>query len=708
MDSNSHIKQSNTVIEASSYEAPVADIQQQKITLTKGHWLLIAFAAICISFITFLMLARSIELKAIVQEIGTAEPAINRNARIDIDALFKLPIANRILVLRGEHTITVDAEGYQQLVENIEVGKDKQQRFEFMLTPLPGSLDIALSPDVKASVWLNDEPAGSVPGLLQDIPAGEHTLVIDAPLYRASSRQITVEGKGITQPLNVSLEPAWAELSINSLPEKAIVQIDGERVGQTPLTVKVEEGLHTIMVQADKFKPFQQDITIVAQQDISVADIKLLPADGIYEINTEPQEAAVILNGEYMGISPISLNVFPDKAHQLQVFKAGYQTVNQEFTLAPAQRNQQQFELQKELLPVRFSISPQSAELFIDGESKGKGSQTITLDALPHEIMVKKQGYVDYTAKILPTKGNEQVVSVSLLTHEQHFWANVPDNYTSVAGHKMKLFKSPGLVKMGSSRREVGRRANEVAYEAKLTRHFYVSLHEVTNKQFRAFKATHNAGNYKLNSLDSGKRPAVNLSWQQAALYCNWLSSKEKLTPFYKTESGFVSGYNSKANGYRLLTEAEWSWLARDNKQLEQDVMTYPWGNDPEITGLKAMDNFADVNAKGLIGFVLESYDDGYKTSSPIGSFKANHKGIYDLGGNVSEWVNDWYDANADLASGGSQLKVDPLGPEEGEFHVVRGGSWAKGYLPQLRLAYRDYGAKGKHDVGFRVARYVR
>jgi formylglycine-generating enzyme required for sulfatase activity len=79
---------------------------------------------------------------------------------------------------------------------------------------------------------------------------------------------------------------------------------------------------------------------------------------------------------------------------------------------------------------------------------------------------------------------------------------------------------------------------------------------------------------------------------------------------------------------------------------------------------------------------------------------------LYDIDGNAAEWVNDWYSAKGSSEFSADQL-IDPLGPDIGEFHVVRGGSWAKGYLPTLRLAYRDYAAKGKHDIGFRIARYA-
>lgn len=74
------------------------------------------------------------------------------------------------------------------------------------------------------------------------------------------------------------------------------------------------------------------------------------------------------------------------------------------------------------------------------------------------------------------------------------------------------------------------------------------------------------------------------------------------------------------------------------------------------------------------------------------------------MSGNVNEWIQDWYTPAPYKAT---ETIVDPTGPEEGEFHVIRGASWARGYLPQLRLAYRDYDSTGRNDLGFRIARYA-
>jgi len=694
----------NVALEAADYQAPTGIIEEVGFKLSRGHWLLIALATVCLLFIAFITIARSIQLGAVTEKITKPGEMQAIPAQLEIQTWFKLPIGNRLLVMPGEHQVTAQAQGFEVLEQAIQVESDRHQKFELVMIPTPGQLDISLEPEVNAKLSLNGELFGELPGLLEEVPAGQHEILIDAPLYRPETRRIIVQGRGQTESLAVSLTPAWANLNLISIPEAATVLIDGEEVGRTPLTIKVEEGVHTLGIQADKFKPFTQEFTVFAQQDLDVPNIELIPADGILEITTQPQQAVVILNGEYRGVSPISLKVKPDQEQKLQIYRAGYRLQNQAFTLAPEQQQSEQITLQQDTASVSFSISPSDAVLYVDGVRRGSGSQTLALNTLPHRVSVRKSGYVSYENTVIPTKSSTQIVSVKLLTKAEHFWANIPDNYNTVAGQAMKLFKSPGAVTLGSTRRETGRRSNEVRYTAELDKHFYVSLNEVTNKEFRAFDPNHNSRNYKRKSLDSAKHPVVNISWQQAAKYCNWLSKREKLTPFYQTKSGYVSGQNLDANGYRLLTEAEWAWLARNK---DGELLTYPWGKatNPPSSG-KPVGNFADVNAVEFIAFTLADYDDGYKASSPVGRFPPNHRGIFDLGGNVAEWTNDWYSANSELTASSTPL-INPTGPEEGEFHVIRGGSWARGHLPQLRLAYRDFGAKGSHDVGFRIARYV-
>ena len=457
----------------------------------------------------------------------------------------------------------------------------------------------------------------------------------------------------------------------------------GSDWGKHPISVQLEEGTRSLRIEADKFKPYETEFSVTAQQDIDLGSIELEPADAVLKLTSTPTQAAVLVNGEYLGTSPLQLTISPDEDHGLEVFKAGHLLSRTKLRYEPGAVSESHVALKQDRVNVSFSISPTDAELIIDGKSFGKGSRTVALNTLPHNVRVTRNGYASYQNQIIPTRGNSQVVSVDLLTNEQSYWANIPTRYTTRAGQQMKLFKSPGTVKMGSSRRETGRRSNETMYTAELKKHFYVSLHEVSNQQFRAFQPGHSSGNYKRKSLDANKQPVANVSWQKAAQYCNWLSKQEGLNAFYKTKEGYVSGYNVSANGYRLLTEVEWAWLARND---DGQPLTYPWGSSSTPTSGKPVENLADMQAVETIAFTLPNYDDGYQASSPIGRFPANGKGLYDIGGNVAEWTNDWYSSNSDYGVNPPTGLTDPLGPEVGEFHVIRGGSWARGHL--LRYAW--------------------
>ena len=96
-------------------------------------------------------------------------------------------------------------------------------------------------------------------------------------------------------------------------------------------------------------------------------------------------------------------------------------------------------------------------------------------------------------------------------------------------------------------------------------------------------------------------------------------------------------------------------------------------------------------------------YNDGYLATAPVASFDVNQYELYDMSGNVAEWVHDFYGAVG--AIGG--VEVDPLGPSEGQFHTIRGSSWAHGSVTELRLSFRDFGEEVRDDVGFRIARYL-
>ncbi|TDJ44339.1 MAG: hypothetical protein E2O52_08585 [Gammaproteobacteria bacterium] len=99
----------------------------------------------------------------------------------------------------------------------------------------------------------------------------------------------------------------------------------------------------------------------------------------------------------------------------------------------------------------------------------------------------------------------------------------------------------------------------------------------------------------------------------------------------------------------------------------------------------------------------MSNYNDGFPITSPVGRFPASPLGLFDMGGNVAEWITDRYGVYMDA----QEVAVDPVGPSEGQYHVIRGSGWRHSSISELRYAYRDFGDRGRLDVGFRIARYA-
>jgi formylglycine-generating enzyme required for sulfatase activity len=195
--------------------------------------------------------------------------------------------------------------------------------------------------------------------------------------------------------------------------------------------------------------------------------------------------------------------------------------------------------------------------------------------------------------------------------------------------------------------------------------------------------------------IQGERDPVVLVSWYDAVEFCNWLSRREKLAPFYIVNSAGVR-LDWSTNGYRLPTEAEWEYAARAGGQ----EYRYAWGNGgPE-------GNVADEILKTTFPawpfLIWSGYQDGYANTAPVGSFRANELRLHDLSGNVWEWCNDWYGSY----SGAEQR--DPRGPAAGETRTLRGGAWSDSPAAQ-RAAFRSGRlpeGRGSNS-GFRPARSV-
>jgi len=215
----------------------------------------------------------------------------------------------------------------------------------------------------------------------------------------------------------------------------------------------------------------------------------------------------------------------------------------------------------------------------------------------------------------------------------------------------------------------------------KFAQPFAVGKFEVTFDEWDACTAEKQCAKTDDKGRGRGRRPAVYISWDQAAAYAKWLSKKT-------------------GKKYRLLTEAEWEYAARAGAESRYRF----WGQAPER--VCAFANVYDKTARKQDDSGSETLpcDDRYAEAAPVGSFKPNAFGLYDMLGNVSEWTEDclptglqWRGAPLD---GTANLKGDC------SQRAYRGGSWFENEKYYMRTPDR-YKYVGAHDsdLGFRVAR---
>lgn len=642
------------------------------------------------AFLWFLMTATAVHV--------TADPG---HTEIDFAGAWpEISFGEHHLVRPGSYVLVASNAGYETTRLPVRVRSEPNQQFDVKLRKLPGLVSVDTN-GLAAMLLVDGQPVGAVPGEHR-IAAGPRTFVIRAPRHQEFSARVEVEGRGEKQTFKANLLPAYSPVTIESLPAGARVSIDGREIGVTPLTTELDAGSFTVSLAAEGYRSWESSIQVLPNAPQRIGPVQLGLPDAHLTVRSTPAQADVAVGGRYRGRTPLEVSLAPGVEHDIVINRAGYEPERRRVPVRSAERIALQVTLKPVLGEVTVRGEPADAVLYVAGEARGPANQTLSLPATQTAVEVRRAGYETFATSVTPQPGFPRVVEFRLKTPEQLREARFPSVVRAArAGSELRLMPT-GKFEMGSPRREPGRRANESRRPVTLQRPFYFGVREVTNAEFRHFRPEHLSGVVRDRSLDQDNHPVVNVTWRDAALFCNWLSAQEGLPPAYvaRGEEGLVA-VTPATTGYRLPTEAEWEWVAR--YQGGSATRRYPWGSALPIVPRSG--NYADTTALELLDVALEQYDDGFETTAPVGSFAPNELGVYDLGGNVAEWTNDYYTVYVDLTGAGPS--VDPPGPTSGQSRVLRGSSWRTPSITELRLASRSR-FDGKSDsIGFRIARYA-
>jgi formylglycine-generating enzyme required for sulfatase activity len=227
----------------------------------------------------------------------------------------------------------------------------------------------------------------------------------------------------------------------------------------------------------------------------------------------------------------------------------------------------------------------------------------------------------------------------------------MPGEWTNSLGMFFRRIPA-GTFQMGSD----GHNDEKPVHQVHISKPFYLGKYPVTQAEWQAVMGSNPS------YFEGAERPVERVSWEES--------------------QAFIAKLNAREPGkrYRLPTEAEWEYACRGGSE-----SAYSFGDDASLLGEYA---WYDGNSG--------------RETHPVGEKLPNGWGLYDMHGNVWEWVQDWY--GSDYYPGRPYPDVDPTGPDDGPNRVIRGGGW--GNAPQcLRSAYRSYALAGYRGsfIGFRL-----
>ena len=368
-------------------------------------------------------------------------------------------------------------------------------------------------------------------------------------------------------------------------------------------------------------------------------------------VTSEPSGADILIDGVPRGKTPLRIDL-PARSHEISARLQGWPEEGQTIEAKTQQDNTAHFLFANG--SVKITSAPGGASVLANGRELGH---------TPLVIEEVKPGTVHYDLRLAGYK--PAVVSGEVIAQQQSFLAarfekslspEPSEGWTNSLG--MKFVPLEGV---------------------------RIAIWETRVQDYDAFCRATGRRHDPSDFSQGPTHPVVKVNWFDATAFCKWLTDKEH-----------DDNVLEPTLSYRLPTDVEWSVAVglpnegggtpemRDGKIRNE----FPWGKQwPPPIGAG---NYADQSAKRRGATVIEGYNDTFRETAPVGSFKANARGLYDLGGNVWEWCAEGYKGNS---SGTGR-----------DWGVLRGGSWSTSNRTELQSSYRNVVDRNERDViyGFR------
>ncbi|MCY3818268.1 MAG: SUMF1/EgtB/PvdO family nonheme iron enzyme [Gammaproteobacteria bacterium] len=515
-----------------------------------------------------------------------------------------------------------------------------------------------------ATVVLNGDERGVTPVELTGVPPGEAVLHLRHPHRGDELVRLTLE-RGDSKTHHVSFPPAFGALEVVTNPRGAQVILNGSALDQmTPTTIEpIPTGEHEVEVSIYGRESKTRTIEVFPGTTTRHAlELERVPM-GALTLQLTPANATVELLDAPL---PYSSGVrLPIGTYRLRVSSPGYDARETDVAVAHGP-NRKRVDLARQYGRLAVDIRPANATVTVVPKSEGGRprpfSEQMHLPAGPFTVRATAMGYRNLSRNLTMTPAG---ISLSLdmkrldVTPGRRF----RDEMKSGGEGPELVIVGAGSFVMGSDR---GPRDEGPAREVRILQPFAIGIYEVKTAEFNRLRDTHAEGD---------ELPATGLALRDTLDYLAFLSR----------ETGHT---------YRLPSEAEWEYAARAGS----DTLYY-FGDDPD-----ALCEHANV-ADETLGEPFPYYQtancrDGFIRLAPVGSFKPNAFGLYDVIGNVEEWVADcWHGTYK-----GAPRDARAWDAGCARFNVVRGGAYDAPPDDQ-RMTFRTMGGDASDSRGMRVVR---
>jgi len=500
-------------------------------------------------------------------------------------------------------------------------------------------------------------------------------------------------------------------VTIQTAPAGALVVL-GDHAQKSPASFEdLEPRKYKLRIMAPGYEPLETNLDLSSKRPLNLPAFHLVRSKGSLEINSEPPGAQFSLRSQDSqvtrdGVTPQSIADLPTGKYSLTAHRGDWwmqdevevergQTMNKSFAFVSATTN--------------VTSEPSGAEIFVDGKSRGRTPLTVDLPAHSHELVAHLDRWPDEQRRIDVDVQRENAT---------HF---------VFANGSVKITSAPGGATVIANGKELGQtplvieevKPGDAAYELRLTGYkatpvsgkvepqqqtflaarleksagpvtgrpftnslgmkfvplgnVYMSVWETRVQDYQTFCRATGRHYEPADFAQTGTNPVVKVNWFDAVAFCQWLTDKERNENLIDDQQV-----------YRLPTDLEWSMAvglvnetgatpeARDGKIKNE----FPWGKQwpPPSDG----GNYSASSGRRR------------GATMPVGSFKPNSLGLYDLGGNAWEWCDDTYKGDSVVTGR--------------DWGVLRGGSWATSNRLEMQSSYRNVVDRNDRDViyGFR------